>query len=141
VADAVVEVWHCDAAGLYSGFESASAAGGASSRTDEETYLRGAQVTDGDGTVQFVTAYPGWYPGRTVHVHAKVHLDNATALTTQLYFDDAVTDRVYEAEPYASEGGRDTRNEDDGTFAATNVLSLLRDDGDGWLGLLNVTLG
>jgi hypothetical protein len=61
---------HCDALGSYSGFEAASGSGG---RTDEEKYLRGAQVTNSDGIVEFVTVYPGWYQGRTVHIHGKVH--------------------------------------------------------------------
>ena len=64
VSNAVVDVWHCDASGGYSGFEG----------NDGETYLRGAQVTNGDGIVEFMTIYPGWYPGRTTHVHFKVHL-------------------------------------------------------------------
>ncbi len=59
----VVDIWHCDAGGVYSGFESASRGGGGT--RDEETYLRGAQVTNADGVAEFLTFYPGWYPGRT----------------------------------------------------------------------------
>ena len=55
-------------------------------------YLRGAQVTNNEGVVEFTTIYPGWYQGRTVHIHAKVHLGTTTVLTTQLYFDDALSD-------------------------------------------------
>ena len=78
--NAVVDLWHCDALGSYSGFEAASGGGpGGGGRTDDEKYLRGAQVTNADGIVEFVTVYPGWYQGRTVHIHGKVHVDNQTA--------------------------------------------------------------
>ena len=141
--NAVVDIWHCDAVGIYSGFESASrgAGGGGpgSGPTDEETYLRGAQVTDEDGIVQFKTIYPGWYMGRTTHIHAKVHVDRQTTLTTQLYFDDDYSAAVYEAEPYASRGRRETFNEDDGLFDAALLLKLSR-DGDGHLGLISFDL-
>ena len=89
-------IWHCDAEGLYSGFESASMGGpGGSGPTDDDTFLRGVQVTNAKGIVEFLTVYPGWYGGRSVHIHAKVHVDSATALTTQMYFDEDVTDAVY----------------------------------------------
>jgi hypothetical protein len=97
----------------------------------------GAQVTDADGIVEFVTVYPGWYQGRTVHVHAKVHIDNSTVLTTQLFFDEDVTDAVYAKEPYTSAGGRDTRNVDD-TIFDDNLVLTLSEDGEGWLALITV---
>jgi protocatechuate 3,4-dioxygenase beta subunit len=107
----------------------------ASGPTDDDTFLRGVQVTDADGVVQFVTIYPGWYRGRTVHIHVKVHVDSATALTTQLYFDEDVTATVYGSEPYASDSGRGTFNDTDGIFDAANVLTLSQ-DGDGYLGVI-----
>jgi protocatechuate 3,4-dioxygenase beta subunit len=139
IDNAVVDIWHCDAEGLYSGFEAASTGGGGGpgggGRSDEETYLRGAQVTNNDGIVEFKTVYPGWYRGRTVHIHAKVHLDRRTVLTTQLFFDERVSERVYAAQPYAGDTGRDTFNDSDGIFSDDLVLTARR-DGDGWLGLL-----
>jgi protocatechuate 3,4-dioxygenase beta subunit len=102
--------------------------------------LRGAQVTNGDGIVEFLTVYPGWYRGRTVHIHAKVHPDNASVLTTQLYFDDDVTAQVYEGSPYAEHSGRDTFNDSDGIFDESTVLTLSTDD-DGYLGLITVGVG
>ena len=123
----MVDIWHCDAEGAYSGFDPAST-------RDQQRYLRGAQVTDRDGIVEFVTVYPGWYPGRTVHVHAKVHLDAATVLTTQLYFDYAMTARVYEAEPYASRSGRDTFNDGDSIFDPSLAMAL-SEQPDGYLGI------
>ena len=135
IPNAVVDVWHCDASGVYSGFEAAStgAPAGGSGPTDEERYLRGAQVTDRDGIVEFITIYPGWYTGRTVHIHAKVHTDTTTMLTTQLYFDEDVTATVYEQEPYTSDSGRDTFNDSDGIFDDVLLLSLSQ-EGDGYLG-------
>ncbi|HEY6566123.1 MAG TPA: intradiol ring-cleavage dioxygenase [Actinomycetota bacterium] len=138
IANAVVDIWHCDADGLYSGFEAASQGGPGGGRTDEETYLRGAQVTNADGIAEFRTVYPGWYAGRTVHIHTKVHLDSATLLTSQLYFDDSLTDAVYANEPYSANGQRTTTNDSDGIFDPALVLTL-SGDGDGYLGL--ITLG
>jgi protocatechuate 3,4-dioxygenase beta subunit len=97
-------------------------------------------VTDADGIVQFTTVYPGWYRGRTVHIHAKVHLDNATALTTQLFFDDEVSDgEVYTQAPYDQHTGRDTTNVNDGIFLEETVLSLSVQD-DGYLGVMTFTI-
>jgi protocatechuate 3,4-dioxygenase beta subunit len=132
--NAVVDIWHCDATGVYSGFEAASTgAGPGGGRSDEETYLRGAQVTNKDGVVQFKTIYPGAYSGRTVHIHAKVHVDRETALTSQLYFDDEVTDEVTSKAPYESD--REVRNDSDGLFDENLVLTL-RKQRDGWLGVM-----
>ncbi len=126
VENAIVDIWHCDAGGVYSGFGSG----------EGERFLRGAQATNEDGIAKFTTIYPGFYQGRTVHIHAKVHLDRQTVLTTQLYFDDAVSDRVYEVDPYASQGERSQRNDSDGIFDDSLLLTLER-SGKGYLGLMN----
>jgi protocatechuate 3,4-dioxygenase beta subunit len=140
IENAVVDIWHCDATGLYSGFESAStgAGPGGGGPTDDETYLRGAQATNEDGIVQFRTIYPGWYRGRTVHIHAKVHLDRRTALTSHLYFADDVTERVYARDPYRAVGRRDTLNADDGIYREELELTLRDEGGDGVLGLITL---
>jgi protocatechuate 3,4-dioxygenase beta subunit len=122
IPDAVVDIWHCDALGDYS--------------TEEDPFLRGVQVTDGDGIAEFTTIYPGWYQGRTVHIHAKVHLDASTALTTQIFFDDGVSDDVFAAAPYAGRGDREVRNDADGIFDEALVLDLSR-EGDGYLGTIS----
>jgi hypothetical protein len=70
-----------------------------------------------------------------VHIHAKVHLDRSTVLTTQLYFDDAVSDRVFAAQPYATQGARDATNASDGIFDESLLLTLER-SGRGYLGLM-----
>jgi len=123
----VVDVWHCDPQGVYSGFGSGA----------DETFLRGAQVTDADGIVEFTTVYPGGYSGRTVHIHAKVHVDRQTVLTTQFYFDDTVSEEVFGSEPYSSNGDRDTSNEDDPLYGGDLELTLSR-SGESYLGLITL---
>lgn len=135
IENAIVDVWHCDALGLYSGFESASQGGGG--ERDEETYLRGAQATNGDGIAEFKTIYPGWYRGRTTHIHAKVHLDRTTLLTTQFFTTKAMDDVVHAREPYDGDPGRDTFNESDGIYAEDGELTL-SEDGDDVLGLITL---
>jgi protocatechuate 3,4-dioxygenase beta subunit len=134
--DSVVEIWHCDAGGEYSGFEVATG-GPPGERTDDGTYLRGAQVAGGDGIVRFTTVYPGWYRGRTVHVHVRVHVDQQTVLTTQLFFDDDLSEQVYAAEPYSDHTGRDTFNDGDSIYADAGLLTV-EADGDDWLGYANL---
>jgi protocatechuate 3,4-dioxygenase beta subunit len=123
IENAVVDVWHCDAGGIYSGVQG-----------DSGTFMRGVQVTNADGVVEFTTIYPGWYMGRTVHIHAKVHLDNRTALTTQLYFDDAFTEKVHAAKPYSDRTGRDSFNDTDSLFDKRLLLTL----SDGVRGLITL---
>lgn len=134
IENAVVDIWHCDARGNYSGFESASQGPGGG-RTDDETYLRGAQVTNSEGVVQFRTIYPGWYQGRTVHIHAKVHLDKTTVLTTQLFTTREFDERVYAEPAYAAAAGREVYNEGDGIYEQGLELTL-SEDGNGVLGVM-----
>jgi len=149
IENAIVDIWHCDATGLYSGFESASTGGGGpgggpppgggggSSRSDDETYLRGAQATNSDGIVEFKTIYPGWYRGRTTHIHAKVHLDRATLLTTQFFTTKAMDDVVYARAPYSQDTGRDTFNEGDGIYVKQGELAL-SEEGESVVGLITL---
>ena len=137
IKDALFDVWHCDAGGLYSGFEAASRGRGGAGSSDASRYLRGAQITNADGIAELTTVYPGWYRGRTVHIHAKVLISNRDVLTTQLYFDDALTDSVYRAAPYNRRPNRDSRNESDGIFDERTILTVRR-DGDGYLGLITI---
>jgi protocatechuate 3,4-dioxygenase beta subunit len=145
-ANAVVDIWHCDATGNYSGFEGGGSGGpppggggGGNSPTDTKRYLRGSQITAADGIARFVTIYPGWYRGRTVHVHVKVHIGNSQVVTSQLFFDEAVTRAVYAAGPYAGHTGQDTTNADDGIFARANLLTPTRSD-DGYLAVVNLDI-
>jgi protocatechuate 3,4-dioxygenase beta subunit len=137
VAGALVDVWHCDVDGDYSAFS--DGAGSSDDAGEGTTFLRGSQVADADGIVEFATNYPGWYQGRTVHIHTKVRINDAEVLTTQLYFPDDVTDEVLTEDPYAAHGERDTRNEDDsiaGDPAAAGNLLTIRSPGSGSVGLV-----
>ena len=112
IENARVDIWHCDATGLYSGYT--GQLGGTD--TSGEAFMRGTLFADSDGVVEFATIYPGWYPGRTPHIHFKVFLDEATLLTGQLFFPDDVSQRVYTSvAPYSERGGtQDTLNSNDG---------------------------
>jgi protocatechuate 3,4-dioxygenase beta subunit len=147
VKDAAFEIWHCDAAGLYSGFESASSGGGGapggppggSPTTDAKRYLRGSQITDADGIAQITTIYPGWYRGRTVHIHAKVFISRHEVLTTQLYFDEALNRAVFATAPYNQHTGRDAFNHNDTIFSDQTILTV-SPDGAGYLGLISIAV-
>jgi protocatechuate 3,4-dioxygenase beta subunit len=99
--------------------------------------MRGAQVTGADGIAQFTTIYPGWYRGRTVHIHLKVHVDKKTVLTTQLYMDESVNDAVFAVAPYGERTGRDTTNANDNIFDDTGLLTVQK-QGAGYLGVINL---
>jgi protocatechuate 3,4-dioxygenase beta subunit len=107
IKGAAVDIWHADAGGVYSGFGQ-----GASNRT----FMRGIQRTNAKGLALFRTVYPGWYQGRTVHIHVKVHLGGNVLHTGQLYFPDTVTDAVYRKAPYTSRPSRDVRNAADSIY-------------------------
>jgi protocatechuate 3,4-dioxygenase beta subunit len=113
LAGAQVHVWHCDAAGNYSSVRDRRAPNAG------EAFLRGFQTTDAAGTVRFLTIYPGWYPGRAVHVHFKIRTADAprgVEFISQLYFDDALSEQVYATAPYAGQGRQKLANGDDFLF-------------------------
>jgi len=123
LANAIVDIWHCDADGVYSDVRDGSF------DTRGKQFLRGYQVTDANGLAKFTTIYPGWYPGRTVHIHFKIrattNLGTSYEFTSQLFFDDTFTDQVYTQAPYTNKGNRGTRNENDGIFReGGNELTL-----------------
>jgi protocatechuate 3,4-dioxygenase beta subunit len=137
----LVDVWHCDAAGVYSDVHDPSG------DTTGKKFLRGYQVTDAAGAASFVTIYPGWYPGRTVHIHVKLRTEPAAAaaleFTSQVYFDDALSDDVYAAEPYAGRGERSTRNADDAIYAANGsqlMLTVVPDGSGGYAASFHVAI-
>ena len=90
----------------------------------DQTFLRGRQRPDGNGMVEFRTIYPGWDPGRTVHIHFIVHSDGRVP-TSQLYFPDETSDKVLARTPYATRPGRDTTNHTDEIFRTGGDPSLL----------------
>jgi protocatechuate 3,4-dioxygenase beta subunit len=119
VPGAYVDVWHCNASGVYSDV--------AAQNTVGKKFLRGYQVSDAKGFVQYLTVYPGWYSGRTVHIHSRVrifHGDQVTTnFTTQFFFDDSITDQVYLTVPYNQRNLRDTLNTADSIYGAADCIT------------------
>jgi protocatechuate 3,4-dioxygenase beta subunit len=153
-AGAVVDVWQADAGGRYSGYPQMPVKHDdvplrAQDVPDDvvapsETFLRGSQRTDEDGVCTFQTIWPGWYSGRTVHVHATIRLPAGCTVTTQLYFPDNLNDEVLARPEYRDDRGtRDTTNDTDSIYAeggSDSTLTLERDLA-GWAGWLCFTVG
>jgi protocatechuate 3,4-dioxygenase beta subunit len=119
---ATVDIWHCDADGQYSdvsdrGFD-----------TKGQKWLRGSQATDASGKASFTTIYPGWYAGRAVHIHYKVHPDTSKVFTSQLFFDDALSEQVFAQAPYAGKGKPDTLNSTDSIYQDVMLLTVNKTD-------------
>jgi protocatechuate 3,4-dioxygenase beta subunit len=137
---AYLDVWHCDAAGVYSD-ESANGSAG-------RKFLRGYQITDAAGAAAFTTIYPGWYSGRAVHTHFKLRLFAGSAktyeFTSQFFFDEAVTSAVHALSPYNSRGTRNTLNSADGIYnglgaAQKSALTLqTTHTADGYSGVIDL---
>jgi protocatechuate 3,4-dioxygenase beta subunit len=146
LSGAMVDVWQCDAAGIYSGVTDT----GVGFDTVGQNFLRGYQITDANGVARFTTIYPGWYRGRTVHIHFKVRtpatavLANSTdgvyEFTSQLFFDDALSTRVFQQEPYASKAQRDMMNTEDGIYreAGSQLVLAVSDSSPGYAATFEV---
>jgi protocatechuate 3,4-dioxygenase beta subunit len=117
LAGANVDVWQCDATGVYSDV--------AANRSVGKKFLRGFQTTDANGAAAFTTIYPGWYMGRAVHIHFKIRTPQGQTFTSQLFFDEGVTDTVHAKAPYSSHGKRDTTNAADSIYRQSNGQLLL----------------
>jgi len=132
IKGATVDIWHADASGVYSGFGAGSG---------NRTFLRGIQKTDATGVATFQTIYPGWYPGRAVHIHVKVHVAGNVVHTGQLFFNDTVTDAVYRRSPYSRRPNRTSRNAADSIYVNGGSKSVvrIRKQGTGYAGA--VTMG
>lgn len=137
LSGATVDVWHCDAQGVYSDVQDRSF------DTRGQQFLRGYQTTDATGMAEFVTIYPGWYPGRAVHIHFKIRTaEGSHEFTSQLYFDDAVSDRLYTQAPYAARGERNQRNEQDRIFrnGGQELVLQLTESSNGYVGRFEIGL-
>jgi protocatechuate 3,4-dioxygenase beta subunit len=119
---AKVEIWHCDAAGVYSDVTDRGFT------TVGQKFLRGYQITDANGQATFTTIYPGWYQGRTVHIHFKIHPSSSSVFTSQLFFNDAFSDQVFTQAPYAAKGQRSTLNSNDGIYNQQLLLAVSKND-------------
>ena len=129
LAGARVDVWHCDALGAYSD-------------GSRQRFLRGYQATDAGGLARFTTIYPGGYQGRAVHIHFKIRTAQRQEFTSQLYFDDTLTDRVHALPPYGGAGQRRMRNGDDGLFrrGGGQLLLAVAPAGQGYAGTFDIAL-
>lgn len=137
---AYLDVWHCDAAGVYSD-ESANGSSG-------RKFLRGYQISDANGVVSFTTVYPGWYSGRAVHIHFKLRLYTGSTkyyeFTSQFFMDEALTSTVHANSPYNTRGQRNTLNTTDGIYNSLSVdgkaaLTLrTTKTTDGYSGVINL---
>src|SRR6185503_8613959 len=141
ITDAQVNVWHCDAQGVYSGVSDQGF------DTTGQKFLRGYQLTDGTGKAQFLTIYPGWYQGRAVHIHFMIRTTGADAqsyeFVSQFFFDDALSDQVFAQEPYADKGERDLRNADDNIYNGGGdqlLLAVTGDNSNGYAAAINIGL-
>lgn len=135
VPGAQVDIWHCDAGGLYSDVPANNTVG--------QNFLRGYQITDDEGKVTFTTIYPGWYSGRTIHIHMRVRTFSGSQVTgefvSQLFFDDSITDQVFTASPYNTRGARNTRNSNDNIYnGQTRTLLTLTQTATGYEAAINV---
>jgi protocatechuate 3,4-dioxygenase beta subunit len=147
VDHADVEVWHADATGVYSGYSGnvppSGSAGGHATPNNNKRFLRGHQKSDSHGRVLFDTIYPGWYRGRTPHIHLKVHVGGNVVHTGQLFFADKTSDAVYRTGAYKGHGQPDTTNGADTIFAQAGgnraQLNIARRSGNqGDRGLITV---
>jgi len=148
VGRAKVDIWHANSLGVYSSVNEMGTTG--------KNFLRGYQLTDENGTARFTTIYPGWYPGRTIHIHDKVRIFNGSETTlewtSQLYFNNTMNKQIHEQPPYSSHGPPPTQNEQDFIYAGPSADSLVRNnsgkdlimnvtkDGSEYLGTFNIFL-
>jgi protocatechuate 3,4-dioxygenase beta subunit len=145
-SDTKVDIWHANSQGVYSGVTEQG--------TEGNNFLRGYQIADDNGTVQFTTVYPGWYEGRAIHIHVKVRslegLQDPFEWTSQLYLDNSINEQVHKQPPYSNHGPIKMLNEEDGIFAGPSTDGLvqtnsgehlmlnLTEDVQGYIGTFNI---
>lgn len=129
VAGAVVEIWHTQVTGVYSGITpSPGFCSGGDADAPNHSYFRGTQTTDAAGRVDFDTCFPGWYPGRAIHIHFKVTVGATSYLVSQLFFDTALTTQIFASHPtYTAEGQPDTANANDSVIGGGAIAQYQLD--------------
>jgi len=131
----LVDVWHCDAQGNYSEYD-----GQQDGNFTTENFLRGRQTTNAEGNASFISIYPGWYPGRTPHIHLEVLSSTGTSLLiTQISFPEDISTTVYGTAEYNDNGNADTNNSNDGIVSAANLAdSVTGNTTDGYTLMKNI---
>src|ERR687889_1061923 len=150
LSGALVDIWHANYQGVYSGVQDAGTGG--------MMYLRGYQMTDDNGTVRFTTVYPGWYEGRAIHIHVKVRTfegsEKTLEWTSQFYLNNSISEQVHTQPPYSDHGLPEVTNEEDMIYRGASsdglvqsntgerlMLNLIRiDDEQSYLGTFNIVL-
>ena len=148
LSGAKVDIWHTDSQGVYSAVKDMGTSG--------RNFLRGYQVTNSNGTAEFTTIYPGWYEGRTIHIHDKVRVFNGSDTilewTSQLYFNNSMNQKIHKQAPYSNHGPPQITNEDDIVYSQGSVDGLvdrnsgerlvvnLTKDSVGYVGEFNIVL-
>jgi protocatechuate 3,4-dioxygenase beta subunit len=143
-----VDIWHANSQGIYSAVNDLGTTG--------KKFLRGYQLTDNNGTVRFTTIYPGWYQGRTIHIHDKIRtfngLEKTMEWTSQIYFDNSINQQVHTELPYRNHGPPQTSNEEDGIYTGPSTDGLMQrnsgeelmvhliKEGHSFLGTFNIVL-
>lgn len=131
LAGAFVDIWHCDAKGIYSNVSQAYNPGGGtgSVSTGGQNFLRGYQITDANGQVTFTSIFPGWYLSRTIHIHIRVRTYNGTTVlsnfVSQIFFDDAFNNTILTDSQYSRTSARDTTNSNDMVYNVANRERML----------------
>ncbi|HXW06365.1 MAG TPA: intradiol ring-cleavage dioxygenase [Vicinamibacterales bacterium] len=138
IRNAQVDLWQCDAAGMYSDVQDRTF------DTVGQKFLRGHQITDASGKVNFVTIYPGWYPGRAVHIHFKVRTPAEAGrgheFTSQFYFEESLSDAVFAREPYSAHAGQRTLNTRDRIYqgGGSELMLPVTQSGTGYAATFNL---
>jgi protocatechuate 3,4-dioxygenase beta subunit len=145
VANARVDIWHCNKDGYYSGYANQPGISGTLSYVGQ-TWLRGYQTTDAKGATKFTTIYPGWYSGRATHIHIEVYVNNVLKKTTQITFSETISDAVHISTLYAAHGKNTTRNASDSVFGdsatdlANETMALSGSIAEGYSGSFTIGL-
>jgi len=134
IADAAVDIWHTRNAGIYSGPDAIDFCTTGDLDAKTHKYFRGVQSTDAKGRVDFDTCYPGWYPGRAIHIHFTVRVGGQEYVTSQLYFSPELTADIFATHPdYKEFGLPNTSNATDGIYPGEEAVLSAEKQADGAL--------